>query len=81
MRFYQAGLPVWTFTIPGGVNEFTIPPLPPAEAGAGIAEGSVFMILETVTTPDGLDYQDYTLLDLNSPLSYSTSQTELFFAP
>ena len=81
VRFYQAGLPVWTFTLPGGVNQLTIPPLPPAETGAGISEGSVFMILETVTTPDGLNYQDYTLLDLNSPLSYSTSQTELFFAP
>jgi hypothetical protein len=81
VRFYQSGLPVWTFTLPGGVNQLTIPPLPPAETGAGIATGSVFMILETVTTFEGLDYQDYTLLDLNNPLSYSTSQSELIFDP
>ena len=80
IRFFQAGVPMWTFTLPGGVNQLTIPPLPPAEAGAGIAEGSVFVFIETIANDFGLDYQDYTLLDLNSPTTYSRTFVELFFS-
>lgn len=76
IRFYQAGLPVWSFTLPGGVRELTLPRSPSAP-DVGLVEDFFFLTLETLITEVGLDYQDYNLLDLNNPSSYSNMQTEL----
>ncbi len=81
IRFYQAGLPVWSFTLPGGVNELTIPPLPPEEPQAGAAPGSIYVSIEPLISEVGINYQDYNLLDLNNPSSYSTTRFEIIFDP
>ena len=77
IRFYQAGLPLWSFVLPGGVRELVIPPLPFEQVGVG--SGSVIVVFETTVSDPPLEYQDYTLLDFNSATSYSTSQFEMFF--
>ena len=81
VRFYQAGLPVWGFTLPGGVTELTIPPLPEEEPEAGASSGSVYISIEPMISELGIDYQDYTLLDLNNASSYSTTRFELIYDP
>ena len=81
IRFYQAGLPVWSFTLPGGVNELTIPPIPPAETGAGPNPGSIYVSVETIMSEGGINYQDFNLLDLNSPSRFSTTRFGLMFNP
>lgn len=81
IRFYQAGLPVWGFTLPGGVNELVIPPLPPAESGAGALPGSIYVSIEPMMNELGFDYQDYNLLDINNPSSFATTRFELMYNP
>ena len=81
IRFYQAGLPVWGFTLPGGINELSIPPLPPSESGAGASPGSIYVSIEPMISAQGLDYQDYNLLDINNASSFSTTRFEIMYDP
>ena len=81
IRFYQSGYPVWGFTLPGGVNELTIPPLPPAESGAGALPGPIYVSIEPIISEQGFDYQDYNLLDINNPSSFATTRFDLMYDP
>ena len=58
-----------------------IPPLPPAESGAGALPGSVYVSIEPMMSEQGFDYQDYNLLDINNPSSFATTRFELMYDP
>ena len=79
VRFIQNGLPIWSYTLPGGVNELTFPTLPESEVGAGLREGSVLVNLQPLVTWSGLDYQNYTLLDINDAKSFSIFRFEVIY--
>ena len=79
VRFIQSGLPVWSYTLPGGIRQITIPPLSIEEGSAGLLLGDFQIEIQTIKTRFGLNYQDYTLRDLRDLHSASVLRFPLTF--
>ncbi|MBM4290364.1 MAG: hypothetical protein FJ138_02085 [Deltaproteobacteria bacterium] len=78
-RLLQSGFPVWSFTLPSGATELTLPPIPPTSPLTGVLPGQFELQLEAITSYGRFDYQDHTLLDLLEPRAYTVHRVTLGF--
>ena len=78
-RLLQSGFPVWSFTLPSGATELTLPPIPSTSPLTGVLPGQFDLQLQAMTSYGRFDYQDHTLLDLMEPQAYTVYRVTLGF--
>lgn len=78
VRLTQGGLPIWSYTLPGGIQELQ---LNSTASGGLIPAGEYQVYLQPLITAPGLNYQDYDLIDLNNLQSYTLHRQVIRLLP
>ncbi len=75
-----AGVPIWTYFIPGAVDGFRFPPVPD-EVEAGLENGTHNLLIVSMITYGEFDWDDWTFDDVSLDNRQSYSVNQLVFLP